>query len=80
MQTFRKRRAGLSATAGLFVFVNVDETGVELYWLQSVRDMINSRGKSYIIVLMSEIFPDKLCLFTQVDAWVHLHLSYEPVY
>ena len=41
---------------------------VGLSRLQSVRDMITSHGKSYIIVLMSEIFPDKLRLFTQVDA------------
>jgi len=39
-------------------------------WLQSVRDMITSSGKSCIIILMSEIFPDKLRLFTQVDVWV----------
>lgn len=40
--------------------------------LQSVRDMITSHGKSYVIVLMSEVFPDKLRLFTQVDAWVQV--------
>lgn len=40
--------------------------------LQSVRDMIASSGKSCVIILMSEIFPDKLRLFTQVDAWVQV--------
>jgi len=39
-----------------------------LYLLQSIRDVITSHGKLYVIVLMSEIFPDKLRLFTQVDA------------
>jgi len=36
--------------------------------LQAVREMITSHGKSYVIVLMSEIFPDKLRLFSQIDA------------
>jgi 2-(3-amino-3-carboxypropyl)histidine synthase len=40
--------------------------------LRSVREMLSARNKRSVTVLMSEIFPDKLRLFPQIDAWVQV--------
>lgn len=40
--------------------------------LETLKESLKSQGKKYIIVLLSEIFPDKLKLFLTVDAWVQI--------
>lgn len=40
--------------------------------LQNVEEKFMKAGLEYVIVLMSEIFPDKLRLFEDVDAWVQV--------
>ena len=36
--------------------------------LQNLEQMLKKAGLEYVVVLMSEIFPDKLRLFEDVDA------------
>ena len=40
--------------------------------LGQVQSMLRSHGKKSFIVLLSEIFPQKLQLFPQVDVWVQI--------
>ncbi|KAL4223625.1 Diphthamide biosynthesis protein 1 [Mactra antiquata] len=40
--------------------------------LQHLQDRITECGRKYVTVLLSEIFPDKLALFKNVDAWVQV--------
>jgi len=40
--------------------------------LQSVEEKLKSVNKEYIIVLLSEVFPQKLQLFSDVQAWVQI--------
>ncbi|XP_071504077.1 2-(3-amino-3-carboxypropyl)histidine synthase subunit 1-like [Diadema antillarum] len=40
--------------------------------LENLKDQIKQAGKDYVIVLLSEIFPDKLGLFTDIDAWIQI--------
>ncbi|XP_052801951.1 2-(3-amino-3-carboxypropyl)histidine synthase subunit 1-like [Mya arenaria] len=40
--------------------------------LQHLKEEIEKSGRSCITVLLSEIFPDKLALFNDVDAWVQI--------
>ena len=35
-------------------------------------ELMSKAGISYIIVLLSEIFPEKLKLFEDVDAWIQI--------
>lgn len=38
----------------------------------NLRKTLTDSGRSYVMVLLSEIFPGKLDLFTEVDAWVQV--------
>jgi len=38
----------------------------------NLRQKLDSSGKKYILVLLSEIFPGKLDLFKEVDAWIQV--------
>lgn len=38
--------------------------------MQSLEDRLRRSGKHYTIVLLSEIFPSKLALFEDIDAYV----------
>lgn len=40
--------------------------------LEHLKHQICDSGKQYIIVLLSEIFPEKLSCFNNVDAWVQV--------
>jgi len=40
--------------------------------LAGVRSILKKHGKKSVIVLLSEIFPQKLALFKDVDAWVQI--------
>ncbi|XP_030848155.1 2-(3-amino-3-carboxypropyl)histidine synthase subunit 1 [Strongylocentrotus purpuratus] len=40
--------------------------------LDSLKEQVTKAGKEYIVVLLSEIFPDKLGLFADIDAWVQI--------
>jgi 2-(3-amino-3-carboxypropyl)histidine synthase len=40
--------------------------------LAGVRSILKKHGKKSFIVLLSEIFPQKLSLFNDVDAWVQI--------
>ena len=40
--------------------------------LEEIETAIRAAGKRCVIVLLSEIFPGKLALFTEVDAWVQV--------
>lgn len=37
-----------------------------------LQDMMRRHGKEYVVVLLSEIFPEKLKLFSNVDAWIQI--------
>jgi len=39
-----------------------------MIWFQNLEGRFNKVGLEYVIVLMSEVFPDKLGLFEDVDA------------
>ena len=40
--------------------------------LRSVKAVMDAAGVEHVTVLLSEIFPDKLALFDEVDAWVQV--------
>lgn len=40
--------------------------------LNNLKDILAKHGKEYVVVLLSEIFPDKLSLFNKIDAWVQV--------
>ncbi|XP_060586857.1 2-(3-amino-3-carboxypropyl)histidine synthase subunit 1-like [Ruditapes philippinarum] len=40
--------------------------------LQHLQDKIVESGRKYVTVLLSEIFPNKLALFQDIDAWVQI--------
>eukprot|EP00794_Sanderia_malayensis_P014245 gene14245-15730_t len=40
--------------------------------LQSIQDKLTALNKNYFVILLSEIFPDKLKLIPDVDAWVQI--------
>lgn len=40
--------------------------------LQRVEDALKAKGKKYFVMLLSEIFPSKLGLFSHVDAWIQI--------
>ncbi|KAK7088781.1 2-(3-amino-3-carboxypropyl)histidine synthase subunit 1-like isoform X2 [Littorina saxatilis] len=40
--------------------------------LETLKEKIRACGKQFVTVLLSEVFPDKLRLFHQVDAWVQV--------
>ena len=40
--------------------------------LTHLQDLIKKQGKECVVVLLSEIFPEKLKLFTDVDAWIQI--------
>ncbi|XP_053376020.1 2-(3-amino-3-carboxypropyl)histidine synthase subunit 1-like [Mercenaria mercenaria] len=40
--------------------------------LQHLQDRILECGKKYVTVLLSEIYPNKLALFKDIDAWVQI--------
>lgn len=40
--------------------------------LSFLEEKLTQLGKEYIIVLLSEIFPAKLALFTDIDAWIQI--------
>ena len=40
--------------------------------LETIEKKLQAAGKKYIIVLLSEVFPGKLALFEEVEAWVQI--------
>ncbi|OWA51941.1 Diphthamide biosynthesis protein 1 [Hypsibius exemplaris] len=40
--------------------------------LATLENRLKAAGKTYVIVLLSEVFPGKLALFPEVDAWVQI--------
>ncbi|XP_023930112.1 2-(3-amino-3-carboxypropyl)histidine synthase subunit 1 isoform X2 [Lingula anatina] len=39
---------------------------------ENIQKRIEEVGKEYVLVLLSEVFPDKLRMFSDVDAWVQV--------
>ena len=40
--------------------------------LKHVEALLHARGKKYFVLLLTEIFPDKLARFGEVDAWIQI--------
>ena len=40
--------------------------------LHHLQEMMRRQGKEYVVVLLSEIFPEKLKLFSNIDAWIQI--------
>ena len=40
--------------------------------LHHLQEVLERQGKEYVVVLLSEIFPEKLKLFRDIDAWVQV--------
>lgn len=40
--------------------------------LSFLEEKLTQLGKDYVVVLLSEIFPSKLALFTDIDAWIQV--------
>lgn len=40
--------------------------------LEQLQGRVTGAGREYVVVLLSEIFPDKLKLFEDIDAWVQI--------
>eukprot|EP00040_Diaphanoeca_grandis_P018968 m.99851 g.99851 ORF g.99851 m.99851 type:complete len:434 (+) comp27196_c0_seq2:186-1487(+) len=40
--------------------------------LKNLQDQLTTAGREFIVVLLSEIFPGKLALFNDVDAWIQV--------
>ena len=40
--------------------------------LSHLQEVMHRQGKEYVVVLLSEIFPEKLRLFSDVDAWIQV--------
>ena len=40
--------------------------------LKHLEALLTSRGKKYFVLLLTEIFPDKLARFGEVDAWIQI--------
>lgn len=40
--------------------------------LTTLTEMVENAGKEYVVVLLSEIFPNKLEMFDDVDAWIQV--------
>ncbi|CAG8528035.1 12957_t:CDS:10 [Ambispora leptoticha] len=40
--------------------------------MQYLEEKLRSQGREYMCVLLSEIFPDKLGLFEDIDAWIQI--------
>lgn len=40
--------------------------------LEYLKQTLSKAGKSFVVVLLSEIFPEKLKLFSDVDAWIQI--------
>lgn len=40
--------------------------------LQHLQEVMHRQGKEYVVVLLSEIFPEKLKLFSDIDAWIQI--------
>lgn len=40
--------------------------------LEYLKETMSKAGKGFIVVLLSEIFPEKLKLFDDVDAWIQI--------
>ena len=48
-----------------------------LFSRQNLEERLKNSGREYVIVLLSEVFPDKLRLFEDVDAYVFLILKFK---
>ena len=44
--------------------------------LTTLTEMVENAGKEYVVVLLSEIFPNKLEMFDDVDAWIQVRKCY----
>uniref|UniRef100_K3WYL2 2-(3-amino-3-carboxypropyl)histidine synthase subunit 1 n=1 Tax=Globisporangium ultimum (strain ATCC 200006 / CBS 805.95 / DAOM BR144) TaxID=431595 RepID=K3WYL2_GLOUD len=40
--------------------------------LDRIKELLQQRGKEFFVLLLSEIFPDKLARFYDVDAWIQI--------
>ncbi|RLN91545.1 hypothetical protein BBJ28_00017772 [Nothophytophthora sp. Chile5] len=40
--------------------------------LDRVKKLLEKSGKEYFVLLLSELFPDKLARFSDVDAWIQI--------
>ncbi len=73
MQATRKRAISLASKANrIGIILGTLGRQGNLKILEQLKTRIVDSGKDYVIVLLSEIFPDKLRLFEGVDAWVQI--------
>ena len=73
MQATRKKAISLASEAKRFGIIlgTLGRQGSTKI-MEQLKTRIVNAGKEYVIVLLSEIFPDKLRLFEGVDAWVQI--------
>jgi 2-(3-amino-3-carboxypropyl)histidine synthase len=74
-QLHANRRAAIAAAAGARTFgVVLGTLGRQgnPHVVDRVCALLASRGRAHLVVLLSEIAPDKLAAFRGVDAWVQV--------
>lgn len=73
MEDVRKNAMNVASNAGTFGIIlgtlgRQGNTNI----LNHIQTMLKEASKDHVTILMSEIFPNKLSLFGQVDAWVQI--------
>lgn len=73
MQTTRRAAISKASTAKRFGLIlgTLGRQGSPKI-LEYLKETMTKAGKSFIVVLLSEIFPEKLKLFSGVDAWIQI--------
>jgi 2-(3-amino-3-carboxypropyl)histidine synthase len=73
MHVVRKGAIATAATAKRFGLIlgTLGRQG-NLSVLERLQKLLADAGREYVVVLLSEIFPDKLSLFGTVDAWIQV--------
>lgn len=73
MTSIRKAEVERAATCQLFGIIlgTLGRQGSPKV-LETIQLLLKKNNKQYVTVLMSEIFPEKLKLFTNVEAWVQI--------
>lgn len=73
MKNIRKKEIERASSAKLFGIIlgTLGRQGSPKV-LETIQSQLKKGNKKYVTVLMSEIFPEKLNLFSEVDAWVQI--------
>tara|TARA_R110002050_G_scaffold88382_1_gene186735 strand:- start:534 stop:1007 length:474 start_codon:yes stop_codon:yes gene_type:complete len=73
MHTIRKEEIGKATAAkkfGLILGTLGRQGNPDI--LRHIEELLVAAGKEYVVVLLSEIFPAKLALFEDIDAWIQI--------